>query len=166
MYLEEIGMLDMENPVHRVCLYLVYQPRVQQSLERATNAWNNHRIRTAQNKSPIAMYELSKEKAIRLGYWHSDPGDPISEAAEELYGFDPQAGSPSEDHNESPSNTNTESEKDAGLLVNDDEELDLMRELLHDIDLNRDDDNWGIDVFEEAVRTAEYLIELGNNNTE
>ncbi|KAK7690570.1 hypothetical protein QCA50_005668 [Cerrena zonata] len=91
MYLEEIGSLDMENTIHRVCLFIVYQPRIQASLERTTNAWNNHRIRTAQNKTPIAIYELSKTKAIRLGYWNSDPDDDITDVAESLYGFDPQA---------------------------------------------------------------------------
>lgn len=157
----------MENSIHRSCLYLVYQPRIQQSLDRTIQAWNNHRIRTAQNKSPTAIYELSKTKAIRLGYWTLDPGDPISQAAEELYGFDPQAAQPSDDNPDDnrPSGCNAQSERDAGLLVNDDEELDKMKELLNGVELDRDDGNWGIDVFEEAVTIVELLLDTNTTST-
>lgn len=96
-HLEETGLLDVENAIHRVCLYIVYQPRIQASLDRTVTSWNNHHIRTANNKTPIAIYELSKMKAINRGYWTSDPGDDVSEASDPLYGEDPQACPPPND---------------------------------------------------------------------
>ncbi|KAJ3831458.1 hypothetical protein F5878DRAFT_549547, partial [Lentinula raphanica] len=31
-YLEDNGLLDMTNNIQRLCLYVVFQPRIQQSL--------------------------------------------------------------------------------------------------------------------------------------
>ncbi|KAJ6483484.1 hypothetical protein C8R47DRAFT_1073275 [Mycena vitilis] len=42
-YLEQNGLLDMDN-VHRTCLYLVFQPRIQLSLDRTREARNNQRL--------------------------------------------------------------------------------------------------------------------------
>lgn len=159
-------MLDMENPVHRVCLYVVYQPRIQASLDRTLHSWNRHPLRTEHHKSPQAIYELSKTKAIRLGYWNSDPGDSVLDASDPLYGLDPQAGLPPQDEiSEDPlqraseGTADIQGERDTGLLLNDDEEIEVMREILQGVDLERDDGNWGIGVFQDALRTAEASLQ-------
>ncbi|KAJ7596163.1 hypothetical protein C8J56DRAFT_754162, partial [Mycena floridula] len=78
-YLEDNNLLDMEDTIHCLCLYLVFQPHIQASLDRTRDAWNHHRIRTAGNRTPLApMYELSRETAIRRGYWTGDPGDDVN----------------------------------------------------------------------------------------
>ncbi|KAK6981399.1 hypothetical protein R3P38DRAFT_3333827 [Favolaschia claudopus] len=65
-YLEKNDLLDMENPVHSACLFLVFQRRIQ----------GRSRSRTA---------------AITRGYWTGDPGDDMDAASDPLYGFDGDA---------------------------------------------------------------------------
>lgn len=47
--------------------------------------------------------------------------------------------------------TTPQAQREAGLLINDDDALKLAATLLEGFDLNRDDGNWGIDVYCEAV---------------
>ncbi|KAF7377166.1 Type B [Mycena sanguinolenta] len=88
MHLEEIGLLDMESLIDRVCLYIVFQPRIQASLDETLGSWNLHKLCTANNKSPRAIYELSHEKAINHGYWTGDPGDDLVTALDPSYAED------------------------------------------------------------------------------
>jgi hypothetical protein len=158
MYLEEQGLLDMESQVHRVTLFLVFQPRIQQSLNETTKSWNLHKIRTAGNKTPTAIFELSREQAIREGYWTGDPGDDIT-FVDETYGQDFGSGivPPEDEMNAEPTAprsdhfSSDEEAHRAGIFVNHDAELQEAREILRDVDLEADDNNWGIDVFCEAV---------------
>ncbi|KAK6993144.1 hypothetical protein R3P38DRAFT_3425961 [Favolaschia claudopus] len=90
-YLEKNDLLDMENPVHSACLFLVFKRRIQAALDRARDAWNHHRMRTQHDKTPIAIYELSRTAAITRGYWTGDPGDDMDAASDPLYGFDGDA---------------------------------------------------------------------------
>ena len=94
MYLEEVQLLDMEDPVHRTCLFLVYHNQIQKSLDRTRDAWNHHKLRTEHNKTPIAIFELSRETAITRGYWTGDPGDSVEVASDPSYGFDGEAPMP------------------------------------------------------------------------
>jgi len=166
MHLESLGLLDMDDPIHRVCLFLVYRARIQKSLDETTVSWNNHKVRTAGNKTPIAMYQLSREHAINRGYWTGDPGDHVSDVtdnygresgdgivppAEEL-ASDPTA--PRSDKFPSP-----EAEHAAGIFVNNDNEIQEVRDILGDFDLSRDDENCGINVYCEAVLLVHAHIE-------
>ncbi|KAG8915996.1 hypothetical protein FRC02_004297 [Tulasnella sp. 418] len=81
----------MDNDIQRVASYLVYQPRIQASLDRSLSAWNLHKIRTARNRSPVALFELSREAAITRGYWTGDPGDNLNTASDPNYGVDGEA---------------------------------------------------------------------------
>ncbi|KAJ7182229.1 hypothetical protein C8R43DRAFT_1054246 [Mycena crocata] len=155
-YLERNNLLDMLNPVHSACLYLVFHRRIQQSLDRTREAWNHHRLRTEHDKTPVAIYELSREAALIRGYWTGDPGDTV-DAVDPMYGYDGEApalptdvtsGEPLQ-RSEQP--LGTTAERDGGILVNADEELDAAKELLGDFDCERDDGNWGIEVYCEAV---------------
>ncbi|KAF7326242.1 Integrase catalytic domain-containing protein [Mycena kentingensis (nom. inval.)] len=153
-YLEKNELLDIENPVHRTCLYLVFVKRIQASLDRTRVAWNNHRIRTERQRTPIALYELSREAAIYRGYWTGDAGDPV-EGIDDLYGVDGDGPIPRDEANEplgrSEQPVEPEAQRAAGLFVNDDEELAEAAQLLEGFDVDREDDNWGIDVYCEAV---------------
>ncbi|KAK7059525.1 Integrase catalytic domain-containing protein [Favolaschia claudopus] len=73
-YLEKNDLLDMENPIHSTCLFLVFQRRIQAALDRARDAWNHHRMRTQHDKTPIAIYELSRTAAITQDGTASAPG--------------------------------------------------------------------------------------------
>ncbi len=95
MYLERAGLLDMDVEVHRVCLFLVFHSRIQAALDRTRDAWNHHKLRTERNRTPVALYELSRETAINRGYWTGDPGDPVDEvSADPAYGVDQRAPAP------------------------------------------------------------------------
>lgn len=155
-YLEKNNLLDMDNPVHSTCLYLVFHHRIQASLDRTREAWNHHRLRTEHDKTPVALYELSREAALNRGYWTGDPGDSLG-TVDPLYGYDREAPAPPAgvtaneplERMEQPSGT--DAERDGGILINGDEDLEAARELLGDFDCERDDGNWGIEVFCEAV---------------
>ena len=145
----------MDSQIHAACLFLVFQARIQASLDRTRDAWNHHKIRTAGNRTPIAIFELSRETAIRRGYWTGDMGDNLVTASDPLYGYDgeapiPPAVSGESDQLEVPPH-GIEAERDAGICLNDDEELESVRALMSDFDFYADDGNWGIDVYCRAV---------------
>ncbi|EFI28269.1 hypothetical protein CC1G_14293 [Coprinopsis cinerea okayama7 len=149
MELEELGLLDPNNPIHLVCLYVVFQPRIQTSLDRAIISWNRHKMSTAGNKTPLAMYELSRTKAINAGYWTGDPGDAVEEIDDE-YGVDGTSGlAPPDDElasdpiaPRSDSFGSKEEEREAGIFVTEDDHIAEAREVLKELDLEADDGNW------------------------
>ncbi|KAK4688286.1 hypothetical protein P7C73_g1822, partial [Tremellales sp. Uapishka_1] len=51
-YLEENGMLNIENPVELWCLHFCYIPMLNHSLVWFTNRWNKHKMRTEGGRSP------------------------------------------------------------------------------------------------------------------
>ncbi|KAJ7600170.1 hypothetical protein C8J56DRAFT_879902 [Mycena floridula] len=68
------------------CKYIIFQPWIQASLQRTISSWNLHQMRTEHYKTPMLIYELSREKAIVQGYWSGDPGDDIATASHVEYG--------------------------------------------------------------------------------
>ena len=167
MYLEEICLLNMENDVHRVCLYLVFQNHIQQSLDHTRNAWNHHKLRTERNKTPIAIFELSCQTAITRGYWMGDPRDNLQTASDPLYGFDGEAPMPlseevQDDVEAGDEPSGSYEEREAGVAVNGDDELMEAENMLADLDLDAEDGNWGIDVYCEAVILMISKLEAQN----
>ncbi|KAJ7590176.1 hypothetical protein C8J56DRAFT_888353 [Mycena floridula] len=144
-YLEDNDLLDMEDTIHCLCLDLVFQPCIQASLDRTRDAWNHHRIRTAGNQTPLAMYELSRETAIHRGYWTGDPGDDVDIVHDDphyrLEGDLDADGVP----------VPPEMEDDGGIYLNDDDDIASAQAAMEDFDFEEDDQNWGIDVFCRAV---------------
>ncbi len=47
--------LDRNNEYHLLCLHLVFLRLIQQKLDIWRSAWNTHKIRTANNRSPTQM---------------------------------------------------------------------------------------------------------------
>ncbi|KAF7371591.1 Integrase catalytic domain-containing protein [Mycena venus] len=96
--------------------------------------------------------------AITRGYWTGDPGDNVNAVASDpLYGFDgeaplpPAATSDNEPLERTEQPVGTAAERENGILVNGDEDLLAAKELLGNFDCDRDDGNWGIEVYCEAV---------------
>ncbi|KAJ6616080.1 hypothetical protein B0H10DRAFT_2219820 [Mycena sp. CBHHK59/15] len=152
LHLEEMELLDMESSIDRVCLFIVSQPRIQASLDETLGSWNLHKIRTANNKSPQAIYELSREKAINRGYWTGDPGDDIATASHPSYGEDSNEALPPLDELSSDPTAadytefaDAAAEHAAGIYVNHDDEVEEMKTALGSLDYMEDDGNWGID---------------------
>jgi hypothetical protein len=167
MELERLNLLDPSSPTHLVCLYLVYQPRIQQSLDNTVASWNNHKVRTAGHRTPIAMFELSKERAINGGYWKNDPGDGLENVGDD-YGEDGETWSvpPAEELAEDPAAPHSDrfdtvdDERNAGIFVSEDKAIQEAREVLESVgfDFKADDENWGMDLYCAAVfrLTAHY----------
>ncbi|KAF6765342.1 hypothetical protein DFP72DRAFT_797978 [Ephemerocybe angulata] len=154
--LEKEHLLNPDSRVHLVALYLVYQPRIQASLNETITSWNNHALRTERYKSPLAIYELSKETAINLGYWNSGGiGDDIREV-DENYGVEGDEALPASEEAEptAPRSDHFESleeEIEAGIVITDDEFIAEAREALGDMDFAVDDGSWGMDTYCEVV---------------
>lgn len=117
-------------------------------LDRTRDAWNFHKVRTERNKTPIAIFELSREEALTRGYWTGDPGDDVESASDPLYGFDGEAtaGETLDEAEET-----AESENPDDVLVNGDDELAEAEALLEGFDFDAEDDTWGIDIYCQAV---------------
>ncbi|KAG9041672.1 hypothetical protein FS837_011900 [Tulasnella sp. UAMH 9824] len=165
--LEEEELLDMSDTVQRAALFLVFQPRIQSSLDQTQAAWNNHKIRTAGNKTPLAMFELSRATAITEGYWTGDPGDLLVDAEDPLYGCDGEAG-PLPQNTRDHTNVDEDPVDIDEDLVNDselsglDEELEWLKGILEGFDFEEDNGNWGIDVYLNAVALAYERIEAAS----
>lgn len=152
--MENVGLLDPSSPLDLVCLYLVFQPRIQRSLDETVSSWNRHKVRTAGNRTPIALWELSREKAINAGYWTGDPGDDVSEV-DEGYGVDGDSTfiPPDDELARDPLAPQTDQfgsrdeEQMAGIFVTEDEAIQEARDVLHDVDFEEEDGNWGIEVY-------------------
>ncbi|KAK0482986.1 hypothetical protein EDD18DRAFT_1084541 [Armillaria luteobubalina] len=158
-YLEEMDLLDMENSVHRISLFLVFYHRIQASLDRTRDAWNHHQLSTEHYKTPIAIYELSREKAMRRGYWTGDPGDSVDEVREnQYYGID---GDINDNYPFAPPEP-TVKEDEAEVALNEDEEIKFVKELMGDFDFEAEDSNWGIEVYCEAVIRLTAIVEVHN----
>src|SRR5437764_10623133 len=56
IYLEDKHGMDVNNNLYLFCLHYVFLPRINQTLFQWKTSWNNHRIRTASNQTPLQMY--------------------------------------------------------------------------------------------------------------
>ena len=45
VFLEDNGLLAVDNDDDLFCLHYVYKPRVKKAIELFTNGWNNHKLR-------------------------------------------------------------------------------------------------------------------------
>lgn len=77
-FLENDQLLDSLNEVHLYALHYVYLPRINAALAEFQSQWNHHGIRTANHKSPLALWYTN----IQNG-----PEDPIV-ISETSYGVD------------------------------------------------------------------------------
>lgn len=55
-HMEDIGILDVDNPAHLFCLHYIYLPRINQSLQDFTSAWNEHPLSSVRNASPKQLW--------------------------------------------------------------------------------------------------------------
>ena len=50
------GLLDMDNDLHKCALQFVYLPVINERLTAFQNAWNQHKIRTERNRTPEQIW--------------------------------------------------------------------------------------------------------------
>ncbi|KAJ7575721.1 hypothetical protein C8J56DRAFT_801146 [Mycena floridula] len=165
-YLDSLELFDLQNDVHHICLYIVFHPCIQASLDQTLMSWNLHKMSTEHSKTPESIYALSRAKAINRGYWSGDPGDDIETASGLNYGRDSEnePGPPMDELRDDPITpiradyTSVEEERQDGVFVNDDNEIATGRELLEGLDVTQNDDNWGIDIYCQAVLLMESRL--------
>ena len=56
--LEQQGYLNPDNDTDLFALHFVFIPRINRALEQFTAAWNNHRLSTENNLTPIQLYTV------------------------------------------------------------------------------------------------------------
>jgi len=56
------GYLDPDNEEHLVCLQYVYNPVINNCLNNFSLLWNNHKVRTAGDKSPMQLFILGMQQ--------------------------------------------------------------------------------------------------------
>ncbi|XP_028413841.1 uncharacterized protein LOC114536687 isoform X1 [Dendronephthya gigantea] len=89
------GILDILNDVHLFALHFVYIPRINRSLKEFVSQWNNHRMSTENNLSPIQMYTDGTLRNMHSG--HTGVESILSEVDMAYYGFDFEGPFPLED---------------------------------------------------------------------
>lgn len=136
--MEDSGILNTTNPLHMFALHLVFLPRINLALHEYLQAFNHHKIRTAQNWSPYQMWinnMMNPENPLSTGQ-----PDQLPENAE-FYGYDPHGPSPFED-------------SDNNVVVppiNMENASEIQEELLQVIDPLTPSTQMGIDIYEEVL---------------
>ena len=55
-YMEDTGVLDVDNELHLFALHYIFLPRINNSLQQFQTTWNNHHIGTVRNMSPMQLW--------------------------------------------------------------------------------------------------------------
>ena len=99
--MEESGLLEIDNPLHKAALHYVYLARLNRALSSFASAWNNHPLRTENNWSPERSW-VNRMMDLRNCQLMA-----VADIAEQepsfddltLYGYDPSAPTPMDDGN-------------------------------------------------------------------
>ena len=62
--LEACGQLYPDNEGHLFCLHFTYLPVINEALSKFVLSWNNRKIRTAGNKSPLQLFILGMQEIV------------------------------------------------------------------------------------------------------
>ena len=138
-HLEHINLLDPANEQHLFALHYVYIPRINVALSQFTAGWNKHRIRTEHNLSPEQLFTAGVLRLQRSGLVAVDFLEDISNN----YGIDEEGLSTSTSLNDY-----SGVEVPEGGFSLDSEQLTNMQQT---VDPLQDSNNYGIDVYEEAL---------------
>lgn len=55
-YMEDVGILNVDDPLHLFSLHYVYVPRINESLHQFESAWNNHPLSSVSHLSPNQLW--------------------------------------------------------------------------------------------------------------
>ena len=94
--MEDTGLLNVDNATDMFALHLTFLPRINLALHEYMEAFNHHKVRTANHWSPYQMWVngmLNEDNPLVHGQLDEDPDDL------EFYGVDPDGPSPFEDSN-------------------------------------------------------------------
>ena len=136
-YLEQQYLLDPLNELHLFSLHYVYMPRINRALHKFRDAWNHHSLRTEHNSTP---YQLFTSGVLRLRHAGIVALD-FLEDIDDQYGIEHTHFTVDHDENEDvvipPIN----------IQVNEHQ----IRTLQETVNPLADSDNYGIEMYEQAL---------------
>ena len=147
--MEEEGILDRDNDLHKFILHFVFLPRINVAIDSFVNAWNRHPMRTEHNWSPEQMWVNGMVDSTNRHLLAVADVRNESEQSEDLtwFGHDPQAPLPPDDG--------------LSTVEVNDLEINLPEELIHilyqEVDPTRESMNFGVDIYHEVMGIIENL---------
>ena len=75
-FMEDQGILDVNNETNMYCLHYTFIPRINQSLTTFKDAWNHHPLSTEGSLSPIQLWISGLSRTVR----HDE--EPLTEVSE------------------------------------------------------------------------------------
>ena len=146
--MEESGLLQIDNPLHKFALHYIYLPRINRALSSFTSAWNNHPLRTENNWSPERIWVSNGMIDVRNHQLMA-----VAEIVEQepsfddlsWYGYDPSAPPPMDD---GLSTVNVE-----------DVEIEIPGNVIHDLRATINSiqlaNSYGIDLFTDCLKVLQ-----------
>lgn len=138
-FLESQQLLDPLNEIHLYALQYVYLPRIGYALDIFREGWNHHSIRTENNRTPHQLYATGTLRLHSSGLSALDFLDDV----DETYGIDDVDDMETEANVEAETVTVPESILTVSNAV--------LRELAQRVNPLAESDNYGIDLYQEAV---------------
>ncbi|XP_033101239.1 uncharacterized protein LOC117104496 [Anneissia japonica] len=88
--MENLGLLCMDNEDHIFLMHYIYRPIIDNMLQQFVNMWNNHKLRTAQHKTPNQLFILGMQNiACENGIISSEYFERLTEEEAVEFGIDP-----------------------------------------------------------------------------
>ena len=137
-FLESQQLLDPLNEIHLYALHYVYLPRIGHALDIFREGWNHHSIRTENNLTPHQLYARGTLSMHSSGLSALDFLDEV----DDTYGVDD-----ADDAMEAPLEAETVAVPESVLTFSD----AVLRELAQRVNPLSVSDNYGIDLYQEAV---------------
>ena len=146
--MEESGVLNMSNVLHKFVLHFVFTPRINKALLSFVSAWNNHPIRTEHNWSPTQIWSNGMIDMRNQNRYCTDLDDPANFSEDlEWYGYDGSAPRPSDD-----GLSTVEVE-----YLNHDFPGDVIEQLENSVEPCQDSNDFGIDIY---LRALDVMLAL------
>ena len=137
-FMEESNILDSKSELHIFALHYVYLPRVSQSVQEFVQQWNYHRLRTMNNRSPLALWNSGIIADHTTDVFLDDP---------DSYGIDFDGPMPE-------LQTNNNVEVPSSLIQLSDDQYSSLQNLVSPME---EDGNYGIYLY---IRTCQFLEAL------
>ena len=137
-FLESQQLLDPLNEIHLYALHYVYLPRIRRALDIFREGWNHHSIRTESNLTPHQLYVQGTLSMHSSGLSALDFLDEV----DDMYGVDDV-----DDVEASVRGPETVTVPESILTVSD----AVLQELAQRVNPLSASDNYGIDIYQEAV---------------
>ncbi|XP_028395042.1 uncharacterized protein LOC114519163 isoform X2 [Dendronephthya gigantea] len=154
-YMEEAGYLDLSNEVHMFCLHYVFIDRINKHISHFVNGWNDHPIRTAQNKTPNQLWISG---LCNIAASNDLAAQTILNQPSQDCEFWSEFGIETEEHSFCSEGGCEVDLLDVGQPISDDE-LEELKEKIHPL---QDDDAYGINTY---IQVCLFVTEILNQST-